>query len=102
MPRVGHVKAIDVFLLCSFFFVFSALIEYAIICTLSNAYSSKADGSLKQHSHGKVIPSELLDENEDVKIAGDKNEMPNHDLARKKDEIQVNVSFKCYQHASGR
>ncbi|KAM7444363.1 hypothetical protein ABFA07_007032 [Porites harrisoni] len=88
MPRVGHVKAIDVFLLCSFFFVFSALIEYAIICTLSNAHSSRADGSLKQHSHVKVIPSEILDENKNGKIAGDKNETPIQDLARKQGEIQ--------------
>ena len=95
MPRVGHVKAIDVFLLCSFFFVFSALIEYAIICTLSNAHSSRADGSLKQHSLVKVIPSEILDKNKNEKIAGDKNETPNHDLARKQGEIQVNISFKC-------
>ena len=95
MPRVGHVKAIDVFLLCSFFFVFSALIEYAIICTLSNARSSRADGSLKQHSHVKVIPSEILDENKNGKIAGDKNETPIQDLAGKQGEIQVNISIKC-------
>ena len=95
MPRVGHVKAIDVFLLCSFFFVFSALVEYAIICTLSNSYSSRADVSLKQHSHGKVIPSEILDEKKNGKIAGDKNEMPNQDLAREQGEIQVNISFEC-------
>lgn len=34
LPRVGHVKAIDVFLMGSFIFVFAALVEYAIICHL--------------------------------------------------------------------
>ncbi|KAJ7377018.1 hypothetical protein OS493_031291 [Desmophyllum pertusum] len=35
LPRVGHVKAIDVFLLGSFLFVFAALVEFAVICSFS-------------------------------------------------------------------
>ena len=42
LPRVGYVKAIDVFLLGSFLFVFAALVEYAIICTFSKAFSTRA------------------------------------------------------------
>lgn len=34
LPKVGYIKAIDYYLLGSFFFVFGALIEFAIICTV--------------------------------------------------------------------
>ncbi|KAL9963417.1 hypothetical protein ACROYT_G026927 [Oculina patagonica] len=39
LPRVGHVKAIDVFLLGSFLFVFAALVEFAIICSFTKLFS---------------------------------------------------------------
>ena len=32
LPKVGHVKAIDIYLLGNFLFVFGAMVEYALIC----------------------------------------------------------------------
>ena len=78
MPRVGHVKAIDVFLLVSFLFVFAALVEYAIICTFSNVFSPRKEEALKQkHSQSKMNPSAILEECNDgtlYRIFKDKEE----------------------------
>ena len=43
LPKVGYVKAIDYYLLGSFFFVFGALIEFAIICTVKGKSISKTE-----------------------------------------------------------
>ena len=45
LPRVGHVKAIDVFLMGSFIFVFATLIEYAIICHLLSIHQTTSEES---------------------------------------------------------
>ena len=45
LPRVGHVKAIDVFLMGSFIFVFATLIEYAIICHLLSIHQTTSEVS---------------------------------------------------------
>lgn len=45
LPRVGHVKAIDVFLMGSFIFVFAALVEYAIICHLLSIHQITSEVS---------------------------------------------------------
>lgn len=36
LPKVGYIKAIDYYLLGSFFFVFGALVEFAIICSVTD------------------------------------------------------------------
>ncbi|CAH3149559.1 unnamed protein product, partial [Pocillopora meandrina] len=48
LPRVGYVKAIDVFILGSFLFVFAALLEFAVICSFANASSSKRERRPKE------------------------------------------------------
>lgn len=53
LPKVGHVKAIDIFLFGNFFFVFGALIEYAVICYLT-----------KRNARGNYKKKESADFNE--------------------------------------
>ena len=43
LPKVGYIKAIDYYLLGSFFFVFGALIEFAIICTVKDKSINKTE-----------------------------------------------------------
>ncbi|XP_073254664.1 gamma-aminobutyric acid receptor subunit beta-4-like [Porites lutea] len=57
LPRVGHVKAIDVFLMGSFIFVFATLIEYAIICHLLSIHqtTSEVSDTFHQVFEGKQV-----------------------------------------------
>ena len=58
LPRVGHVKAIDVYLLGNFLFVFAALVEFAFICSCTKVFSlSKDEISDEKHFHSSVSPS---------------------------------------------
>ena len=43
LPKVSYVKAIDYYLLGSFLFVFGALVEFAIICSLTDLKLEKTD-----------------------------------------------------------
>lgn len=47
-PKVGHIKAIDIYLLGDFIFVFSALVEYAVICYLNTRSLSRVHGRKKR------------------------------------------------------
>ena len=63
MPKVGHVKAIDMYLLGNFLFVFGALVEYAIICYLEVRSQSgsnekrlrKSSSATDGYSNGSVL-----------------------------------------------
>ena len=68
LPRVGHVKAIDVFLLGSFLFVFAALVEYAVICTFSNVLSTRTEASKQKLFHSRVSPPVMTKEYNDGEI----------------------------------
>ena len=36
LPRVSYIKAVDVFFMVSFFFVFSTLVQYTLVMNLSS------------------------------------------------------------------
>ena len=58
LPRVGHVKAIDVYLLGNFLFVFAALVEFAFICSCTKVFSLNNDEMSKEKPfHSSVGPS---------------------------------------------
>ena len=58
LPRVGHVKAIDVYLLGNFLFVFAALVEFAFICSCAKVFSLNTDEMSKEKPfHSSVSPS---------------------------------------------
>ncbi|KAL9963420.1 hypothetical protein ACROYT_G026930 [Oculina patagonica] len=74
LPKVGYIKAIDFFLLGSFFFVFGALVEFAIICTVTdlregNSRDTPRDDSSRDsstiHASGFSKPLKVYDEPED-------------------------------------
>ena len=90
LPRVGHVKAIDVFLMGSFIFVFAALVEYAIICTFSNLFSSGANPNLKGYFQRRVIPTMIFEENENLEITSGESDTFHQVFERKQVEFQVN------------
>lgn len=54
MPKVGHVKAIDVYLLGNFLFVFGALVEYSIICYLRKCLQLSDGAKIKLKKNSKV------------------------------------------------
>ena len=91
LPRVGHVKAIDVFLMSSFIFVFAALVEYAIICTFSNLFSSGANPDFKGYFQRRVIPTMIFEENENLEITSGESDTFHQVFERKQVEFQVNV-----------
>lgn len=67
LPRVGYVKAIDVFILGSFLFVFAALLEFAVICSFANASSSKRERRPKEKQVASYEkPSVIFEEMNDV------------------------------------
>ena len=53
MPKVGHVKAADVYLLGSFVFVFGALVEYSIICYLEKRSQLNVGKKTKSREQSK-------------------------------------------------
>ena len=58
LPRVGHVKAIDVYLLGNFLFVFAALVEFTFICSCTKVFSlNKDEISNEKPFHSSVSPS---------------------------------------------
>ena len=91
LPRVGHVKAIDVFLMGSFIFVFAALVEYAIICTFSNLFSSGANPDFQGYFQRRVIPTMIFEENENLEITSGESDTFHQVFERKQVEFQVNV-----------
>ena len=57
MPKVSYIKAIDLYLLVSFIFVFTSLVEYIIVLNFSNCYIKKkkkkkeSNDSDAEHNH---------------------------------------------------
>ena len=102
MPRVGHVKAIDVFLLGSFLFVFAALVEYAIICSFSNEFSSTTVET-SNHKLSKGRPCLITEEVCDDKINHKENGTLHLVFETKQEKIQVDVFLltllilKCFK-----
>lgn len=86
MPRVGHVKAIDVFLLGSFLFVFAALVEYAIICTSLNVISSK-----EKRFQSRVGRSVITEDYSSGEIDLKENVTSPEVIETKHEEIQVKI-----------
>ncbi|KAL9963416.1 hypothetical protein ACROYT_G026926 [Oculina patagonica] len=91
LPRVGHVKAIDVFLLGSFLFVFAALLEFAIICSFTKTFSKRG-----HRFQSSVSPSATFEERNDVEAGCTCRENGNLHQAfgNKQDEIQVSAFLK--------
>lgn len=83
LPRVGHVKAIDVFLLGSFLFVFAALLEFAVICSFTNVFSSK------RKRNSSVSPSVVLEEMDDVEKNCKENGVLQQDAKQEKIPVSV-------------
>ena len=54
LPKVGYIKAIDYYLLGSFFFVFGALVEFAIICTVNRNREKKTESSSRKADSTQV------------------------------------------------
>ena len=92
LPRVGYVKAIDVFLFGSFVFVFAALVEYAIICTFPTAFSlRKGETSKQKLLQTRVCPSFKIDLYSNGEITS--NGTFHGDYGNKQDTIQVTFVF---------
>ena len=74
MPKVGHVKAIDMYLLGNFLFVFGALVEYAIICYLEvRSQSGKKKKRLRKSSSATDVYSNgsvLMDKYTSIRSPG--------------------------------
>ena len=83
LPRVGHVKAIDVFLLGSFLFVFAALLEFAVICSFTNVFSSK------RGRNSSVSPSVVVEEMNDVEKNCKENGVLQQDAKQEKIPVSV-------------
>ena len=82
LPRVGHVKAIDVFLLVSFLFVFAALVEFAVICSFTKVASLNKD---------KVSPSAKVEEMKDLERGSKDTGIFQRAFETRMNEIQVSV-----------
>ena len=60
LPRVGHVKAIDVFLLGSFLFVFAALVEFAIVGSFTKVFTlNRKEVSKEKRFNSLVSPTDV-------------------------------------------
>lgn len=98
MPRVGHVKAIDVFLLGSFLFVFAALVEYAIICRFVRAVlSTREETSMQKQFQSRVRQSVVIDDcdNGEINCKTITNSAPEEPIRTKLEGIQVCLFYFC-------
>ncbi|KAL9963419.1 hypothetical protein ACROYT_G026929 [Oculina patagonica] len=95
LPRVGHVKAIDVFLLGSFLFVFAALVEFAIICSFTKEFSQNRGLSKEKRFLG---PSTIFEERNDVESGCKCKENGNLNQAfeNKQDELKAKEREENY------
>jgi len=60
LPKVGYIKAIDFYLLGSFLFVFGALVEFAVICTVTNLREEKSRVASERNEDSPRDPSAIL------------------------------------------
>ena len=68
LPRVGHVKAIDVYLLGNFLFVFAALVEFAFICSCTKVFLLNTMKCLKKnHSTRLWVRLRMRHSREEIK-----------------------------------
>lgn len=65
MPKVSYIKAIDLYLLVSFIFVFSSLVEYIIVLNFANCYAkrkkNKDEQSHSDEDNTHIIKSNVRD-----------------------------------------
>lgn len=102
LPRVGHVKAIDVYLLGSFLFVFAALVEFSIICSLTKVFSLNRGLSKQNRFPSSVSPSAIFDERNDVEAGCTCKQtgiLPQA-FENKDDDIQVSVFLTQFSKIS--
>lgn len=92
LPRVGHVKAIDVYLLGSFLFVFAALVEFAFICSFTKVFSLNKDEISKEKPfHPSVSPSAIFEGRDNTETGCKETGILQRVLETKQDEIQVRI-----------
>ena len=94
LPRVGHVKAIDVYLLGNFLFVFAALVEFAFICSSTKVFSLNKDDIAKENPfrHSSVSPSEVFEERDKTETGCKESGILQRVFNEtKQDEIQVRI-----------
>lgn len=60
LPKVGYIKAIDFYLLGSFLFVFGALVEFAVICTVTDLREEKSRVASEGNNDSTRDPSTIL------------------------------------------
>lgn len=60
LPKVGYIKAIDFYLLGSFLFVFGALVEFAVICTVTDLREEKSRVASERNNDSTRDPSTIL------------------------------------------
>lgn len=60
LPKVGYIKAIDFYLLGSFLFVFGALVEFAVICTVTDLREEKSRIASERNNDSTRDPSTIL------------------------------------------
>ena len=60
LPKVGYIKAIDFYLLGSFLFVFGALVEFAVICTVTDLREEKSRVASERNNDSTCHPSMIL------------------------------------------
>ena len=62
MPKVSYIKAIDLYLLVSFIFVFMSLVEYILVLNFSNCYirkKKKKDSSQSDSEQSDAVSSNV-------------------------------------------
>lgn len=103
LPRVGHVKAIDVYLLGSFLFVFAALVEFAFICSFPKVFSLNKDEISKEKPfHPSVSPSAIFEGRDNTETGCKETGILQRVLEAKQDEIQVRIVLTGFSKMTSR
>lgn len=62
MPKVSYIKAIDLYLLVSFIFVFSSLVEYILVLNFHNCYKKRKKNA-RGSSNGETDNTHIIRSN---------------------------------------
>ena len=63
MPKVSYVKAIDLYLLVSFIFVFSSLVEYIMVLNFADCFIRKKKNRKREDSNSDTENSHIIKRN---------------------------------------